>query len=426
MARQARQRNRGNGQSAGPTGFDLIVIRTEGLGRAFDATRPDVQKAILKLAREWSYILRVRTRWSGDPDMRDYFETRAIEDLKKLGMKSEDLQQFASAEHIEIELRNWRLEPPNDTSAEMFEAASEIPWEYLLSAATSHLGRYQALLVTRCFPNKRAASQSPPKNMLFMESAPGRIGQEYGFEDEETRISAAVKLREVGEYGKPGLHFSRTDSLEDLGQHLANHSWDAIHVTGIDTHQAAWLIQGYYDRFDTSEGDQSKDKASKQDTSKQKTDIFDSGRLKDGMILRGHRLSPGEGGERQNELPTDYNKLAELLLSTREPPDVITLNLYYSGARTARELVRRGAYAALGFLDEIEDEFAELFFQAFYWAWCRDKKDIPAAFLEAWSKMDSDRMHGTGIVIWLGSSMVKQQKAPSKAELRQSAPRRVR
>jgi hypothetical protein len=165
MARQARRRNRSNGQNAGPTGSDLIVIRTEGLERAFGATRPEVQKAVLKLAREWSYILRVRTRWSGDPDMRDYFETRAIEDLTKLGMKSEDLQRFASAEHIEIELRNWRLTPPNETSTEMFEAASEIPWEYLLSAATHNLGRYQALLVTRCFPNQTAASQSPPKNM---------------------------------------------------------------------------------------------------------------------------------------------------------------------------------------------------------------------------------------------------------------------
>ena len=38
------------------------------------------------------------------------------------------------------------------------------------------------------------------------------------------------------------------------------------------------------------------------------------------------------------------------------PPYVVTLNLYYSGARTARELVKRGAHAALGFLDEIKDD----------------------------------------------------------------------
>jgi hypothetical protein len=40
------------------------------------------------------------------------------------------------------------------------------------------------------------------------------------------------------------------------------------------------------------------------------------------------------------------------------------LNLFYSGAHTAREMVAKGAYAALGFLDEIDDELCELFFQA--------------------------------------------------------------
>jgi hypothetical protein len=419
MARQARRNTRGRGQNAAPTGSNLIVIRAVGFERTFDGTQASVEK----LAHEWSYILRVRTRWSGDPDMRDYFEQRAIEDLGKLGLKPEDLQQFASADHIEIELRNWRLEPPDAKIKAMFEAASEIPWEYLLSAATNHLGRYQPLLVTRCIPNRTAASQAPPKNMLFVESAPGRIGEEYGFDDEEERIGAAVNLREVKptdtKTNQLGLHFSQTDALEVLRDKLARNSWDAIHVTGIDTHQAAWLIQGYYDKFDD-------DTSAESSTSKRKTDIIKSGHLQDGMILRGNRLHPDQGGERQNELPMDYNKLAGLLLTTRRPPAIITLNFYYSGARTARELVRRGAYASLGFLDEIEDEFAELFFQAFYWAWCRDKRNFPNAFLEAWSKMDSDRMHGTSIVIWLGSSMVKQREASSRAARRRSVAGRTR
>jgi hypothetical protein len=76
--------------------------------------------------------------------------------------------------------------------------------------------------------------------------------------------------------------------------------------------------------------------------------------------------------------------------------------------------VKRGVYAALGFLDEINDEFAELFFQAFYWAWCHGDKSIPEAFLEAWSKMDTDRMHGTSIVIWLGRSMVAQPRTSTR------------
>ena len=54
--------------------------------------------------------------------------------------------------------------------------------------------------------------------------------------------------------------------------------------------------------------------------------------------------------------PVCYGDLADALVNPAAPPYVITLNLYYSGARTARELVNRGAQAALGFLDEIEDE----------------------------------------------------------------------
>jgi hypothetical protein len=90
------------------------------------------------------------------------------------------------------------------------------------------------------------------------------------------------------------------------------------------------------------------------------------------------------------------------------------LNLFYSGAHTARELVAKGAYAALGFLDEIDDELCERFFQAFYWAWCRPQDEsnpltIPEAFQAAWEKMpSSDRLHGTSIVIWMGRSIFDQ------------------
>ena len=34
------------------------------------------------------------------------------------------------------------------------------------------------------------------------------------------------------------------------------------------------------------------------------------------------------------------------------------------------------------------------------------RKSVSEAFLDAWQAMDGDRMHGTSIVIWLGSSMV--------------------
>ena len=70
----------------------------------------------------------------------------------------------------------------------------------------------------------------------------------------------------------------------------------------------------------------------------------------------------------------------------------------------------RGAFAALGFLDEVDDDAAELFFQAFYsrWGGSSDTMTIPAAFLDAWQEMDFDSIHGTAIVIWLGHSVFEQ------------------
>lgn len=86
----------------------------------------------------------------------------------------------------------------------------------------------------------------------------------------------------------------------------------------------------------------------------------------------------------------------------------MTLNLYYSGARTARALVEQGARVALGFLDEIDDDVAELFFQAFYWKWAGpDGVFIPHALLDAWMETGEQApgLHGTAVVMWFGSSV---------------------
>jgi hypothetical protein len=371
----------------------LLTIRaqTKGEEPVQHVVMSDAGPTILKMARQWAYVLRVRTRWAGDPDMRDYFGTRAMADLGKIGVTEELLRQLALFDHIEIELNKW--DQAGNDAPEIVDAASEISWEYLLSAATRSVGRFESLLITRCLPNGAPVTSTRPRRMLFVESAPGRIQQKYEFDDEETRIGAAVNLEE--DYG---LTFARTDPYSALEKKVSAEDWQAIHVTGVDTHQAAWLIEGFYDAV------------------ARKADVIDkSDRLHDGMILR---------GDHDSELPVRYNELADLLDKSKKAPRVVTLNLYYSGARTSRELVRRGAHAALGFLDEIDDEFAEHFFQAFYWAWCHSGKSIPIAFLDAWKAMDSDRMHGTSIVIWLGSSMVGLDRSQKKMAAKPAAQRR--
>jgi hypothetical protein len=361
--------------------FETLVTRTAGLER---------------LAQEWNYILRARARWAADADLRNSVGAQALADLKGLGIGSAFLQKLALVERVEVELHDWKTEDADATR--IHEAAAEVPWEYLISAATRSEGRFQSLLITRLFRNgSPAVVPSPPEQVLFVESAPGRLKDEYEFDDEEERIRAAVDA--VGPRLK-NMKIMPTPQLTELADEVKKNKWEAIHVTGVDTQQAAWCrsIEGLYD-----------------DIREHKPELWDEiatpdKRLRDGMLLR-------QGPE--SELPVPYQKLAEVLISPRKPPYVVTLNLYYSGARTARELVRKGAYAVLGFLDEIDDESAELFFQAFYWAWCHrdengDAVAIPAAFQKAWDKMRSDRLHGTAIVIWMGRSIF-EQPGPKKS-----------
>lgn len=343
-----------------------------------------------RLAQEWSYILRTRSRWAGNEDLRKSFATRALDDLKSVGIPGKDVQKLATAGHIEVEQHG--LKPADENAAQIYEAASEVPWEYLISAATRAEGRFQSLLISRLLRNgMQAVTPSPPRSVLFVESAPGRFKDNYEFDDEEERIRAAVDA--IGKREEL-MEIVNTPQVTELSEKVAKGNWEAIHVTGIDTHQAAWLIPDFYKDFP-----------------KKKSDIWSeitrpAGRLRDGMILR-------EGNE--IEQPVLYDKLAKVLVGST-PSRIITLNLYYSGARTARELVRAGTHAALGFLDEIDDELAELFFQAFYWEWCHPNPkviSIPEAFRRAWDKLRGNGLHGTSIVIWMGRSIFDPPAGPS-------------
>ena len=383
----------------------VVTLRTL-IGRRVIEGHLAAGAPIVRLNEEWSYLLRSRARWRDHDDVRKSLRTRAIDDLEQLGFTRPFVRQLATVHHIEVELH-----PPKDKDAstnQLYEAAAGFPWEYLLSAATRGAGRFQRLLITRLIRNKReAVIPPPPGRVLFVESAPGRFYDQYDFESERKRIAAAVRARaEVLPDGRRVLpeHFSAprdpaddekpreirfalTETERTLKRTVQSEPWEAIHVTGVDTHQAASVIPGFYDAL------QEKPLLWKR--------IADAeGRVRDGMILRESNVS---------ELAVPYDELAAVLVNKRRPPNLVTLNLYHSGARMARELVAQGARAAIGFLDEIDDELAELFFQAFYWAWCRPGGDcsIPEAFMEAWGHMQGlgDKLHGTAIAMWMGRSV---------------------
>lgn len=362
---------------------------------------------IIQLAQEWSYLLRSRTRWVDHNGVRLSLRDRALTDLEQLGFSRSFIRRLATVNHIEVELHP--VSGTDAAAAQVYEAAAEFPWEYLLSAATRGAGRYQRILITRLIRNNREAIiPPPPGRVLFVESAPGRLYDQYDFESERKRIAAAVRARQEiladGTRSEPvhfaaprdttasdaqprDIRFALTETLRGLRRTIQSEPWEAIHVSGVDTHQASSVIPGFYDAL------QEKPLIWKR--------IADAeGRVRDGMILRESNIS---------ELAVPYDELAGVLVNRRRPPNLVTLNLYHSGARIARELVAQGARAAIGFLDEIDDELAELFFQAFYWAWCRPGGNcsIPEAFVEAWSHLQGfgDQLHGTAIAMWLGRSV---------------------
>jgi transglutaminase-like putative cysteine protease len=364
----------------------VVTIRARDRKVLIEAVITRVQGSLIEhLAQKWAYILRVRTRWNDDTDLRQSFGERALADLGRLGVSHATIRQLISVLHIEVELHEWA---GSGTDAEQIhEAASEIPWEYLLSTATRSSGRHQPLLITRLVRNGSTPHFPPlPRNMLFVQSAPGRLNDEYGFDTERVRIQAAIGLQ------PQDVAVIESPTVPELKAKVRSGAWDAIHVTGVDTHQVTRYISDLYDTIEENRPAVWKD-------------ISDSsGRVLDGMILRQRDIP---------ERPVCYKELAATLLNGVKPPSVITLNLYHSGARTARELVARGAYAALGFLDEIDDDAAELFFQAFYSRWC-SLADIFEAFLAAWHEMDFDSIHGTAIVIWTGSSVFEPFLSPAR------------
>jgi hypothetical protein len=382
----------------------VVTIRTQIHHRLIEA-RVLRRARVERLAEEWTYILRSRTRWADDQELRQSARVRALDDLERVGVPRTFMKKLASASHVEVELHGW--DPADADTNRLHEAAAEVPWEYLISAGTRGVGRYHTLLITRLFRNRASAIiPAPPRQVLFIESAPGRLEDAYDFESERDRIRAAVGAdgKRSGDASDASLRtmtISNTENLGQLKKTVWRTHWDVLHVTGVDTHQATWYIPTLYDELAGKHAIWNS--------------IVDSlGRIRDGMILRESNIA---------ELPVSYDELAATLINPESPPWLITLNLYYSGARTARELVRQGAHAALGFLDEIDDELAERFFQAFYWAWCRPGGAfaISHAFIEAWQKMTGDRLHGTAIVIWMGRSVFEKYEVlprnePSEAQ----------
>jgi hypothetical protein len=365
----------------------LVNLRI-GSGKAGVVASVPRTKAIIRMAAEWMYVLRNRSRWSGDSDMRDQIGKRAVVDLGKLSVSAANLRRMIEAETRHIEVEFVTESAGRAVTLNMLDAASSFPWEFVLSAATRTLGRSRSIVITRFIGAPIQASHNPPHSYLFVESAPGRLEDVYTFESELARLRSATG-DDLSSGPTSKWRRSRSQTLPELASRVLDARPGVIHVSGIDNHQAASVLPGFYGEAGPRE--------------------LTKGQPPDGMILRGELP----------EQPTPYEEIAKTIVPNGagfQAPALVTLNLYYSGARLARECASRGAGAVIGFLDEIDDEIAEFFFQAFYLAW-RDigfSEEIPLAFGNTWRKLRKQRhtLYGTGIAVWLSrSAFDKRQSA---------------
>jgi hypothetical protein len=190
-----------------------------------------------------------------------------------------------------------------------------------------------------------------PASVLVVESAPGELAEHYSFTSERTCVLANLELN------PSTIENPDADQLRALIKALQP---SVVHFTGVDAVQGAELL--HLGRSAGGHG------------------VY----LRDGDGLRVAAIT----------------EMAEILTAADRKPVLVSFNVYNS-SYLAELLIERGALAAIGFQDVIDDAVAEKFFTAFYAAW-RQKWELFEAFDMAWRRLSSHarELRGTGISLW--------------------------
>lgn len=319
------------------------------------------------LVSRWTYVLQSRRGWANREATRHAQARNALEELRRINLTDEQLQRIGAAGRVEVCV--FDPDPnPSEGDRQRLLAARRVPWEYLLSAATGALGRERRLSITRHVGGMVRPATSPPRSLLYLQSAPGALAMEFDFSSERRVVTSALRFE------REKTAVSDNEGHQALLARIRRSPPDVIHIAGIDVHQARDLLG-------------------------EDAEIDDS---RDGLVLRGERRKPAS---------LHAEELARLLVRSAGKPRLIAFNLYHSAAELAAEAVAHGASAAIGFQDEIDDETAEFFFAAFYHEWRRSNWNLFDAFSAAWRTLRDSigHLHGTGIVLWSATSAFAQQ-----------------
>ena len=308
-------------------------------------------------------LVKGRRSWLSVPGTTRHVRTVCEAALYELGLGAGAVEELAVAGTMQIGF-----------GAGVSQAAMEFPWEFALAETTRPYRRpttagaaRTAFLVYRYLDiGKQAAVDRTPDSLVVVESAPGALEGQYTFESERRLVASGIGI----DPKEPLVNPDRAA----LEARITLNAPDVIHLAGIDAYQGAALL-----RREASEP---------------------------GMYF-------AAGGE---AAVLNYDTLATALTSAARKPALVAFNIYNSSLGAAA-VVGKGAGAAIGFQDEVDDSLAELFFASFYSELRLSNWNLLHGFQTAWLNLGAHaaKVRGTGIVLWSSRPLLDEAAAAAPA-----------
>jgi CHAT domain len=336
-----------------------LVLRTPSAGD-IEVDLENDRRQLQRDAMYWAYVVRSRRRWVGT-------ELATASPVDRL-LSVEQLRQIAKEGLVEVDV-------PYGSEDKAWELRV-MPWEHLLSHATKPYRTDRPLTVVRRL--RKTGDRFTPRGLLekvvVVKSAPAGLAQYYNVTAE-----AELMLNSLG-ISVQGTPIVEEPTPDQLAKAMSEHRPTLVHLAGVDNHQAAELLNLVVD-----------------DDQRRMT--------LDGMVCRGSAMRP--------ELVSAYD-LAGALSPEGQGPEFVLCNFYNSAARTAALAVARGARAAVGYQDFIEDTLAADFCTTFYRglrAGTALRESFEAA-LDSLRKRPA-KLEGACVVLWSAESLVAPAARPA-------------
>jgi hypothetical protein len=307
--------------------------------------------------------IRNRRQWRRLSSAREYMDEISGRYFADLGWaRDQQLQKIAKARVVEIQI-------PVGTG----DSAYIFPWEFALSEITAPIRGSRPVLILRYLinaPNPQVQGVAPA-SVLVSQSAPGALGDYYSFESEDKLVQSSFS----------NVNFLPTVSdstVEALQQVVTTSSPGVLHLTGVDGLQGASLLK----------------------VTDEPSGI--------GVYLAGPDGEP---------LLITPEQMATAVTTGNPKPLLVSYNFYNSSWPLASTTVTKGAAAAIGFQDEIDDAMAELFFARLYETWQRSSWNLLVAYREALKSLGeyAAKLRGTGIVLWSAASLLPYAQSSTSA-----------